>query len=233
MRHHIRVAQRCFLGAAAAGTWLWLWHDLLASATRLAASRNLVSKWNQVLHLLNSKRCRGTGSDRPQGAIHVGIDTIYKSRGKIPDVFLRGCGVPDGFIAYIGSMVGRPIEYYSCFISRSAAIHSSLGTDLNAHSASYRTQEDVLGTACLHIFRPLPSNMSCRDGNFGSPLGGAHCAPDCPQRHPPAGSICIMAFSQLRQMAVESSLKLNTYCLLRTVAAQHFFDQRASRCIKM
>jgi hypothetical protein len=49
----------------------------------------------------------------------VGIDTIYKSRGKIPEVFLRGCGVPDEFIAYIGSMVGRPIEFYSCFISYS------------------------------------------------------------------------------------------------------------------
>jgi TIR domain/Pentapeptide repeats (8 copies) len=49
----------------------------------------------------------------------VGIDTIYKSHGKIPEVFLRGCGVPDEFIAYIGSMVGRPIEYYSCFISYS------------------------------------------------------------------------------------------------------------------
>jgi len=49
-----------------------------------------------------------------------------------------------------------------------------------------------------------------------------------------------MAFSQLRAMsgsviqalAVESSLKLNTYCLLRTVAAERS-DQRASRCIKM
>ena len=53
------------------------------------------------------------------GPSTVSIDTIYKSRGKIPEVFLRGCGVPDEFIAYIGSMVGRPIEYYSCFISYS------------------------------------------------------------------------------------------------------------------
>ena len=46
------------------------------------------------------------------GPSSVGIDTIYKSHGKIPEVFLRGCGVPDEFIAYIGSMVGRnPIEY--------------------------------------------------------------------------------------------------------------------------
>ncbi len=49
----------------------------------------------------------------------VGIDAVYKSRGKIPLVFLRGCGVPDEFIAYIGSMVGQPVEFYSCFISYS------------------------------------------------------------------------------------------------------------------
>ena len=53
------------------------------------------------------------------GPSTVGIDTLYKSRGKIPEVFLRGCGVPDGFIAYIGSMVGLGIEFYSCFISYS------------------------------------------------------------------------------------------------------------------
>jgi uncharacterized protein YjbI with pentapeptide repeats len=53
------------------------------------------------------------------GPSSIGIDTIYKSHGKIPEVFLRGCGVPDEFIAYIGSLVGRPIEFYSCFISYS------------------------------------------------------------------------------------------------------------------
>ena len=59
-----------------------------------------------------------------EAVVHVGpstisIDTIYRSRGKIPEVFLRGCGVPDEFIAYIGSMVGCPIEFHSCFISYS------------------------------------------------------------------------------------------------------------------
>jgi hypothetical protein len=49
----------------------------------------------------------------------IGIDTIYKSKGKIPHVFLRGCGVPDTFIAYVGSLVGKPIKYDSCFISYS------------------------------------------------------------------------------------------------------------------
>ena len=41
-----------------------------------------------------------------EGPSPVAVDTIYKSKGKIPEVFLRGCGVPEEFIAYIGLMVG-------------------------------------------------------------------------------------------------------------------------------
>ena len=62
---------------------------------------------------------KGLESTEHHGPSTIGVDTIYKSRGKIPEKFLRGCGVPDDFIAYIGSMVGRPIEFYSCFISYS------------------------------------------------------------------------------------------------------------------
>lgn len=54
------------------------------------------------------------------GPSAVGIDTIYRSHRKIPEVFLRGCGVPEEFIAYNHSMVGRPIEHYSCYISWSS-----------------------------------------------------------------------------------------------------------------
>ena len=49
----------------------------------------------------------------------IGLDTIYKSKGNIPEVFLRGCGLPDEFISYIPSLTGKGIEYYSCFISYS------------------------------------------------------------------------------------------------------------------
>ncbi len=47
----------------------------------------------------------------------LGIDTLYKSRGSIPDVFLRGCGVPDKMITFAKSLVNSPIDFYSCFIS--------------------------------------------------------------------------------------------------------------------
>jgi hypothetical protein len=50
----------------------------------------------------------------------IGIDTIYKSRGNIPEKFLRGCGVPKDFITYMRSLTGKAIEFYSCFISYSS-----------------------------------------------------------------------------------------------------------------
>jgi uncharacterized protein YjbI with pentapeptide repeats len=62
---------------------------------------------------------KGLDSIKHNGPSTIGIDTLYMSRGMIPDAFLRGAGVPDNFIAYIGSLVGKPIEFYSCFISYS------------------------------------------------------------------------------------------------------------------
>jgi uncharacterized protein YjbI with pentapeptide repeats len=53
------------------------------------------------------------------GPSSIGVDTIYKSQGKIPDAFLRGCGVPEDFITYMRSLTVQPIQFYSCFISYS------------------------------------------------------------------------------------------------------------------
>jgi hypothetical protein len=55
-----------------------------------------------------------------RGPSTIGIDTLYRSQGNIPEVFLRGAGVPEEFIIYIKSVVGRPFEYYSCSISSSS-----------------------------------------------------------------------------------------------------------------
>ncbi len=84
----------------------------------------------------------------------IGIDTIYKSRGNIPEVFLLGCGVPDEFIAYIGSMVGRPIEFHSCFISYSTKdqeFAERLHADLQAKGVRcWFAPHDVQGGRKLH-----------------------------------------------------------------------------------
>jgi TIR domain-containing protein/pentapeptide repeat protein len=49
----------------------------------------------------------------------VGVDTLFRSDGKIPEAFLRGVGFPQDFITFVPSLVGRAIEFYSCFISYS------------------------------------------------------------------------------------------------------------------
>jgi hypothetical protein len=54
------------------------------------------------------------------GPSWIGFDTVYRSKGKIPESFLRGCGVPEDFIAYMRSLGANPIEFYSCFISYSS-----------------------------------------------------------------------------------------------------------------
>ena len=63
---------------------------------------------------------KGLDTVKHEGPSIIGIDTIYKSGGKIPDVFLRGCGVPETFITFAKSLVNSPIEFYSCFISYSS-----------------------------------------------------------------------------------------------------------------
>lgn len=54
----------------------------------------------------------------------IGIDTLYASKGKIPEVFLRGCGVDADFIEHTQGLFGKAIEFYSCFISYSHADQS-------------------------------------------------------------------------------------------------------------
>ena len=49
----------------------------------------------------------------------IDIETVYRSQGQIPEVFLRGCGVPENFIRYMNALTMNPVEYYSCFISYS------------------------------------------------------------------------------------------------------------------
>jgi hypothetical protein len=51
----------------------------------------------------------------------VDLTTLRRSRGIIPERFLRGIGFPEEMIVYARSLHTRPIEFYSCFISYSHA----------------------------------------------------------------------------------------------------------------
>src|ERR1017187_177151 len=54
------------------------------------------------------------------GPSTIGIDTLYRSQGKIPDSFLRGAGVPENLMPYMKSLTGAAFDFYSCFISHSS-----------------------------------------------------------------------------------------------------------------
>jgi TIR domain/Pentapeptide repeats (8 copies) len=64
---------------------------------------------------------KGLESIQHWGPSTVGVDTLVRSRGRIPEAFLRGCGVPPTWIDYLPSLIGMldPIQFYSCFISYS------------------------------------------------------------------------------------------------------------------
>jgi hypothetical protein len=88
------------------------------------------------------------------GPSHIGIDTIYASNGDIPEVFLRGCGVPDTFITFMRSLAGKAIEFYSCFISYSTKnqdFADRLYADLQANGVRcWFAPHDVKGGRKLH-----------------------------------------------------------------------------------
>ncbi len=59
----------------------------------------------------------------PAGPSPISIGTLIRSRGQIPESFLRGCGLPDAWITNLPALIGslEPIQFFSCFISYSTA----------------------------------------------------------------------------------------------------------------
>jgi len=84
------------------------------------ADFNQATMMSTVLGELDFSMVRGLENVTHFEPSIISIDTIYRSQGKIPDVFLQGAGVPETFITYIHSLVGKPIDYYNCFISYSS-----------------------------------------------------------------------------------------------------------------
>jgi len=66
-------------------------------------------------------RVNGLTDLEHQGPSTIGLDTLYKSHGKIPDKFLRDAGVPEDVIEHLLPLIrsGLPVQWHSCFISYS------------------------------------------------------------------------------------------------------------------
>jgi hypothetical protein len=90
---------------------------------------------------------KGLETARHAGPSSIAIDTIYKSQGNIPEVFLRKAGVPGDFITYMRSLVVQPVQFYTCFISFTEAddaFSERLYNDLQAKGVRcWRWKEDA------------------------------------------------------------------------------------------
>ncbi len=70
-----------------------------------------------------------------EGPSYLDHHTLMRS-GRLPDVFLRGCGLPDSLINYLPSLLNEPVQFYSCFISyssRDEEFAKRLHADLQNH----------------------------------------------------------------------------------------------------
>lgn len=91
----------------------------LSSADLRDADLSRAGVGNTIFAKVDLSGVKGLNVVIHRGPSSIGIDTIYKSKGKIPHIFLRGAGVPENFIEYMASLVGTGIEFYSLFISYS------------------------------------------------------------------------------------------------------------------
>jgi hypothetical protein len=69
---------------------------------------------------IDLRTVKGLETVKHQGPSTIGTDTILRSEGEIPEVFLRDAGLDDTFISYVLSLARKPIQYYTCFISYSS-----------------------------------------------------------------------------------------------------------------
>jgi uncharacterized protein YjbI with pentapeptide repeats len=105
---------------------------------------------------LDLSAVRGLDTVDHRGPSSIGVDTIFKSRGRIPTAFLRGAGVPNALLDYVTALAqtAEPINFFSCFISHSHADHEFCA---RLHAALERegtrvwfAPEDMKGGAKIH-----------------------------------------------------------------------------------
>jgi hypothetical protein len=70
---------------------------------------------------LDLSTTKGLASIRHRSPSVLGTDTIFGSKGDLPEIFLRGCGVPESLIMFLPSILEKTIQFHTCFISYSAA----------------------------------------------------------------------------------------------------------------
>ena len=99
----------------------------MADLSRAVLSGTILSRANlgrailfeTILADLDLSNCKGLESCVHNGPSTIDHRTLQRS-GPLPLAFLHGVGLPESLIDYLPSLLGRAIEFYSCFISYSA-----------------------------------------------------------------------------------------------------------------
>lgn len=91
-------------------------HEALLHEANWTETRCLRTTFGDV----DLSQVKGLETAIHDGPSYIDIQTIYRSGGNIPEVFLRGAGVPDNFITFMKSLTGQAFDFYSCFISHSS-----------------------------------------------------------------------------------------------------------------
>jgi len=66
---------------------------------------------------IDLRNVKGLETVNHHGPSTIGTDTLSRSGGDIPEMFLRKAGVRDNLITYTVSLANKPIKYYNCVIS--------------------------------------------------------------------------------------------------------------------
>jgi len=92
--------------------------DLIGASLRGADLSNAVCTFT-VLDDVDLSSVKGLETVRHFGTSLIGVDTLYRSHGRIPEVFLRGCGVPESLITYLPALTCPEsfVPFHSCFVT--------------------------------------------------------------------------------------------------------------------
>ena len=122
-------------------------------ADLVSAVFNLASLGGTILAQANLSDASGLEHCEHHGPSVLDHGTFLRS-GILPLPFLRGCGIPERLIEYLPSLLNRPIEFYSCFISYSTkdqAFADRLYADLQANGVRcWFAPHDIQGGKKVH-----------------------------------------------------------------------------------
>ena len=90
----------------------------LRGANLRGANLTKVSLYETILANLDLTSVIGLDTCRHHGPSVIDHRTFQKF-SRLPTLFLRGIGLPDGLIEYLPALFDQAIQYYSCFISYS------------------------------------------------------------------------------------------------------------------